>query len=205
MLIGVDFDNTIVCYDTLFHQLALERSLIPRSLPADKETVRDHLRQQGREEAWTELQGHAYGRRIRDAAPFPGVEEFFSACRVNGVAVCVVSHKTRQPVRGPSTDLHQAARDWLDVRGFFNRDGIALPVDRVFFEETQQGKLRRIADEKCTHFIDDLAEFLDQPEFPDGVERFLFDPWNRYAGKVPFRCASTWTKLRAELLNEGSQ
>ena len=29
MLIGVDFDNTIVCYDKLFHQLALERSLIP--------------------------------------------------------------------------------------------------------------------------------------------------------------------------------
>ena len=29
MLVGLDFDNTIVCYDGLFHWLAAERSFVP--------------------------------------------------------------------------------------------------------------------------------------------------------------------------------
>jgi len=28
-MIGVDFDNTIVCYDALFHRVARERGLAP--------------------------------------------------------------------------------------------------------------------------------------------------------------------------------
>src|SRR5262245_43078397 len=44
MLIGVDFDNTIVSYDALFHRIATERDLIPADLPVNKTAVRDHLR-----------------------------------------------------------------------------------------------------------------------------------------------------------------
>lgn len=205
MLIGVDFDNTIVCYDELFHQLALERSLIPPSLPANKETVRDYLRQQDREEAWTELQGYAYGARIREAVPFPGVTEFFQKCRDWGIPICVISHKTRQPVRGPNADLHQAALAWLEDLGFLDHRGIGLPAKSVFFEETKEQKLRRIADERCSHFVDDLPEFLSHPEFPVSVERILFDPWSRYAGKVPFGHASSWSELRKHLLGEDSR
>ncbi len=204
MLIGVDFDNTIVCYDELFHQLARERSLIPPTLPADKQAVRDYLRQQDREEAWTELQGHAYGLRIREAVPFPGVMDFFLTCRNWGIPVCVISHKTQQPVRGPKVDLHQAARDWLEGQGFLDRQGIGLPINRVFFEETREQKLQRIVGEKCSHFIDDLPEFLSQPDFPEQVQRILFDPWNRNAGRLPFGCASTWSELRIHLLGEES-
>ena len=32
MILGVDFDNTIVAYDSLFHRVALERGLIPADL-----------------------------------------------------------------------------------------------------------------------------------------------------------------------------
>ena len=49
MLVGVDFDNTIVCYDGLFHKLALERGLIPEDFPASKGEVRDFLRNTDRE------------------------------------------------------------------------------------------------------------------------------------------------------------
>jgi len=42
--IGIDFDNTIVSYDTLFHRVALERGLIPISVPANKISVREYLR-----------------------------------------------------------------------------------------------------------------------------------------------------------------
>ena len=57
MLIGLDFDNTIVRYDRLFHRLRRERGLIPDHLPVSKRAIRDHLRASGREEEWTELQG----------------------------------------------------------------------------------------------------------------------------------------------------
>jgi hypothetical protein len=204
MRIGIDFDNTIVCYDALFHRLALERSLIPDSLAADKQSVRDYLRQHGQEQAWTELQGFAYGTRILEATPFPGVLDFLAACRRVGASVYVVSHKTRHPIRGPQTDLHQAARGWLRIHGFFDRQDLGLPRNRVFFEETTQAKMRRIADERCTHFVDDLAEFLSRPEFPDNVYRVLFDPWERSVGKVPFCRVSSWNGLRTELLNEPS-
>ena len=81
LLIGVDFDNTIVCYDTLFHKIALEQNLIPADLPQTKTHVRDFLRQEGKEDLWTEMQGYVYGKRmIEDAPPFEGVKAFFKAC-----------------------------------------------------------------------------------------------------------------------------
>ena len=43
MRIGVDFDNTIVCYDTLFHRLAVEEGLIPPDIPPRKEIGRAHV------------------------------------------------------------------------------------------------------------------------------------------------------------------
>ena len=37
MRIGVDFDNTLVCYDGVFHRAALERGLIPSDLAVRQE------------------------------------------------------------------------------------------------------------------------------------------------------------------------
>ena len=36
MTIGIDFDNTIVCYDELFGQLAREQDLVPDHIPSTK-------------------------------------------------------------------------------------------------------------------------------------------------------------------------
>lgn len=202
MRIGVDFDNTIVCYDRLFFQLAEERAWIPTSLPADKESVRGYLRAMGREEQWTELQGLAYGLRIGEAAPFPGVREFFRLCRERGVPICVISHKTRLPVRGPQVDLHAAARGWLRGQGFHEPSGIGLPASQIFLEETQAEKLQRIARQRCTHFVDDLPEFLQAADFPADVERMLFDPQERYGGKVSFLRVSSWNTLRERMFAE---
>jgi len=48
MRIGIDFDNTIACYDGVFHAAALERGLIPSELGRDKNSVRDYLNGAGR-------------------------------------------------------------------------------------------------------------------------------------------------------------
>ena len=73
MLLGLDFDNTLICYDTLFHRVALDRGLIPADLPAQKNCVRDYLRQQDQEDQWTHMQGEVYGARITEAESFPAV------------------------------------------------------------------------------------------------------------------------------------
>ena len=200
MIIGIDFDNTIVSYDALFHRVAHEQGLIPPDLPVSKTAVRDHLRAAGREAAWTEMQGTVYGARIAGADPFPGVFDFFLACRRRGVPVRIISHKTRHPYQGESHDLHAAARAWLHARGFVDHAGTGLGDEHVFFELTKAAKLGRIAACGCTHFIDDLPELLAEPGFPANVERILFDPQFHHTTFRHGRRATDWVALQEALL-----
>ena len=63
-LLGLDFDNTLVRYDKLFHQLAVEKKLIKETFPCDKIAIRNFLRNEGKDENFTLLQGEVYGLRI---------------------------------------------------------------------------------------------------------------------------------------------
>ena len=200
MLLGVDFDNTIVCYDALFHRVCRERGLIPADVPVNKSDVRNFLRRAGREEAWTEMQGYVYGARMAEAEPYPGVMKFFQACRAAGVVCRIISHKTLRPFLGEPYDLHAAATAWLEQHGFFDTTRIGLTGECVHFELTKAAKLERIGSAGCTHFIDDLPEFLAEPAFPRGVERILFDPNQLYADEKQFVRATTWAEIQARLL-----
>ncbi len=197
MHIGIDFDNTIVCYDELFHREAVARGLIPRGVEPTKTAVRDHLRDTGREDAWTELQGFVYGDGIGGASLFPGVKDFLAAMRERRARVSVISHKTRFPVLGPRTDLHEAARRWLVQNELLDRDGMSLSAEHVFFNETKGETLRRIAELGSTHFIDDLPAFLIEPAFPAHVERILFDPHGCTAPIDGVHRASSWQQILA--------
>jgi hypothetical protein len=194
MLVGIDFDNTLVSYDALFARAAAERGLRLDGA-SSKQAIRDELRRTGCEHAWTELQGYVYGELIRHAPPFPGVLQFFSAAENCGAKVCIISHKTRQPYLGAPYDLRQAARDWL------NATGIELPA--VYFEDAKEDKLRRIATAGCTHFIDDLREFLAEPQFPKGVQRILFDPGGNDSMPA-FDFAGDWRRITAYLFPEAT-
>lgn len=197
--VGVDFDNTIVCYDEVFHRVAREQKLIPATVPVNKQAVRDYLRQIGREDDWTRMQGYVYGERMRDAQAFPGVLEFFRWAVAQRIPVCIISHKTRHPYQGPQYDLHAAARGWLEGNGFFDPDRIGLSRDDVYFELTLADKLARIGKAGCTHFIDDLPELLAEPAFPDSVERLLFDPAGAHDGASAFRRMLSWKKAAESL------
>lgn len=173
ILVGLDFDNTIVSYDALFHQAALEKLLIPPSLPKSKLAVRDHLRSMGKEEAWTELQGYVYGARMADASPYAGAIEFMEFARRSRTSLAIVSHKTRYPFLGPRYDLHEAARSWVEEK--LTKQGLIEP-ERVFFELTKEDKIRRVAEIGCDYFVDDLPEILLAPAFPLQTQGILFDP-----------------------------
>lgn len=195
MHIGIDFDNTVVSYDTLFHKVCVEKNLIPPAIPANKSDVRDYLRRIGREDAWTEMQGYVYGARMAEADVYPGVREFFARMRERGVPLAIISHKTRHPFLGPKYDLHQAAQDWLEKQGFFDAKQIGLARENVFFELTKEAKMQRIASTGVTHFIDDLPEILNAPGFPAGVKRVLFDPHDLYAKEANLMRQKSWVEL----------
>lgn len=195
MLIGIDFDNTIVSYDTLFHKVATEQGVIPASIPLNKIAVRDHLRAIGREEVWTEMQGYVYGARMGEAAAYPGVIEFFRWVRAADVPVSIVSHKTRHPFIGPKYDLHQAARGWIETH-LTDEQGPLVAPERVFFELTKEAKWDRIAAAGCDWFIDDLPEILLAPAFPEKTSRILFDPEQHHVNEGTLLRVANWGDIQ---------
>ena len=109
MNIGLDFDNTIACYDVVFHTVATEQGLIDASVPVDKVSVRDNLRENNMEEEWIKLQGFVYGNAMNRVNAYEGVTEFLDwAKRENQVGI-IISHKRRHPYKGHKYDLHSAA------------------------------------------------------------------------------------------------
>jgi hypothetical protein len=194
-VIGVDFDNTIVCYDELFHRVAAEQGLMPASVAATKGAVRAYLEERGQGDVWTELQGYVYGVRLSGAALFPGVVESFRRWVAAGVPVCIISHKTRYPAKGPPYDLHEAAQQWLEMQGFYDPRRIGLARDRVYFELTQQAKVNRINEVGCSVFIDDLPEVLTKPDFPAAAQRILFDPHRQIVPAPGLDHAASWTEI----------
>ena len=192
MRIGVDFDNTIICYDSVFYKVAREQRLIPEGISVDKQAVRDYLRQIDCEDDWTRLQGYVYGKRILAAEPFPGFFDFLYFCRQHRHSVFVISHKTKHPYLGPQFDLHDAGFRWLQTKGILDLQETGLSGERVFFEESKAAKLNRIALQKCTHFIDDLPEFLCEIDFPPGVQKILFDPNRNHEGLPKIKTAASW-------------
>jgi hypothetical protein len=200
MLVGLDFDNTIVCYDQLFHRLAREQGLIPETVPVTKGAVRDYLRSIGREPDWTEMQGVGYGPRISDAQPFPGVKAFLAGCKAAGVRVVIVSHKTKHPYLGPKYDLHAAAHTFLYAHGFYETADTGLSPESVYLELTKQAKLDRIGALGCDVFVDDLPEFLGELSFPTKPRKILFDPADANPDRADCTRVASWDRVAAVVL-----
>jgi len=196
MLIGVDLDNTIVCYDQVFHQTALEKGLIPAEVPVSKDQVCNYLRERGLEDAWTEVQGIVYGPRIQSAPPFAGVMDFLARCRQHGTPIRIISHKTTFSRIGTTrTDLRAAALDWMAAKGLFMTKGLGLSREDVLFGATRQEKIKYIRQSGCTHFIDDLEAVFLEETFPATVEKILFAPNRESAALRGVTVCKAWWEI----------
>lgn len=199
--IGLDFDNTIVCYDQVFHQVALEQQLIPKELPASKEIIRDYLQKANADQEWTLLQGTVYGTRMHEAAPFPGLLDFFKMAKDAGFKINIISHKTKTPYLGPPHDLHEAALNWMESQLFFESRGANLSRENVFLETSKEKKIDRIKMTGCHLFIDDLPEILNAPTFPTKVKPLLFSSSGLHSIPPNWLFADNWKKVSA-LVND---
>ena len=180
MIVGLDFDNTILCYDGLFFTLA--RRLYNYSGGSSKTEVRDWIRREQGEKEWIRVQGLAYGTHIEEAELFPGVREFFA--EASHCELYIVSHKTRFAASEAEEDLHAAARRWLAQS--------PLKPAGFFLEPTREEKRQRIASLGCELFLDDLPEFLAEPGFP--TRGVLFDPAGHWPGWEGERITA-WSQL----------
>lgn len=178
MRIGIDFDNTIISYDKLFHSIACERNLIPSNLPKNKTHIRDFIRKNSGEHDWILLQGIAYGSKIRDGIPFPGVINFFDLANKKNHEIFIISHKTQYPHLGDHIDLRKSALNWL-VENKLVHDREVLNKNLFFLNEREE-KIEKINWCKCDFFIDDLPDFLSMSGFSEETQLCLFDPSNNY-------------------------
>jgi hypothetical protein len=203
MRIGIDFDNTIACYDGVLHAAALERGLIPADLGRNKNSVRDYLNGSGRKDDFTELQGYVYGARMGLASPYPGFAEFIEVAHRRGHELFVISHKTKHPILGPKHDMHAAARSFLADRGLTGLGRHQIDPKNVFFELTKEEKVSRARALACVTFVDDLPEILGLDGFPTGMRKILFDPQDQFTAQAGgFERHTSWDAITMDLARD---
>jgi hypothetical protein len=201
--IGIDFDNTIACYDSVFTRVANDLGMITESAVLTKAEVKKliYLADPGGTN-WQKLQGQIYGKFMFMASIFFGFPEFLKMALIKGHEVFIVSHKSPY---GHFDDnkvlLRDEAMKWLISNKFVGSDSLMIPVENVFFETTRQEKINRINSINCTHFVDDLQEVFDEESFPISVSKYLFDPASKGNAKSnQFR--GSWKSISKAILGD---
>ena len=204
MNIGIDFDNTIVRYDSCFRDLALSGGFVTAEWNGGGKTdLRDHLRRQpDGEKIWMKLQGLVYGKYMYSAEMMPGVANFLISCNVRGHKIYIVSHKTEYGHFDPEKiHLRKKALKWMEIRRFFDPEYFGLDREDVFFADTREEKVEKIAQLECDWFIDDLSEVFKEKKFPSVTKKILF---GKFKGKKLANDISridNWSDILNFLLN----
>ena len=200
MLIGIDFDNTIVNYGDVFRSTAAAWGLISPASKVTREEIRDRLNSRGQASDFTRLQGYVYGPGVLQSVPYTGFKQFVLGARLNGHEVFVASHKTRFPIEGPRYDLRSYARQFLLRHGLLGTHAIAN--NDIHFEPSLEQKMKRIQSHAPDVFIDDLPQVLTRSDFPGRTQAILFDPEGQHAelSKRAIVHANDWDQISLQLM-----
>ena len=194
--IGLDFDNTLVSYNSLLAKLVKELGWAGDV--TGKRGIRDAVRESPFGDlGWQRLQGMIYGHRMAEAEIIAGVPEFLQACQRHGTTVKIVSHKTEFAGIDPThTPLREAALAWMSDQGFFVRYGIRS--ENVIFAATKAEKIANIGRAAVSVFVDDLEEILGDPAFPGDIQRILFAP-DGEVPQGPYKIRRSFEDIRVEI------
>ena len=83
---------------------------------------------------------------------------------------------------------------------FFDPEYIGISKEDVFFAETREEKLKKIAQLKCDWFIDDLPEIFELHDFPKKTKKILFDPDKNHKNFDGGEICSSWENIQ-EVIN----
>lgn len=208
--IGIDFDNTLVDYDTAFPEVA--RAIGVSTLARSKRALREELqRMPDGERLWQRVQGLTYGLYINRAAIQPGASEFVIRALTLGHKLHIVSHKTRFGHHDPTrTSLRDAALTWLLQVGLVGDRPHQIPTNCIHFAPTREEKIETINRLELDLFIDDLQEVLEMPGFPPRTRRYWFadtalgehPPSRDGTLSEPYRALTSWRQIGVEILGE---
>jgi len=201
MVVGVDFDNTLINYDDVFFCRAVDLGLVKDVPILQKRQVRDQLRLLPDGETWWQrLQAYVYTKGMAQARLIKGVNDFFAACQQKGIQTYIISHKTEySEFDQDRLSLRQAALGWMKTNGFFDPTGLGLSTTQVYFESTRAAKIERIKFLRCTHFIDDLEEVFLEKIFPAGVDRILYAPQEVSSLPSDIKVFNSWEKIHGHI------
>ena len=201
MLIGLDFDNTLACYDSVFSDEAKKKGLVENRWEGKKKDLKKELISfNNGDHIWQRIQGQVYGPSMHKAILFPGVSRFLLRCKLQGHKIFIVSHKTKYGHFDPTkTPLREAATNWMENQGFFNEKIFCLSKENIFFEDTRQEKVERINKLNIDVFIDDLEEVFAEENFPN-IKKILFNKAPKY--NYHDTVCNNWTAIAKSCFGE---
>jgi len=201
MLIGLDFDNTIACYNDVFTSEAKIKGLVNKEWEGSKQDLKlllDTL--EDGKKTWQKMQGQVYGPSMQNATLFPGVARFLLRCKLNGHIVFIVSHKTKYGHYDKTkTLLREASLKWMDSQGFFKEDLFGINRTNIFFANTQSEKVLKIKSLNLDVFIDDLEEVFQHQDFPK-IKKIHFNSSSSIQSGVEFY--NNWTDIEKASIGE---
>jgi hypothetical protein len=200
MIVGFDFDNTIINYTNSFIKLSRKKNLVPEDKNKDKISIRNYLREKNIEDQWTILQGEVYGKNIMDAEIFKDVLEAFEYLLKNNIKIKIISHKTKYPYIGEKIDLRLSAFRWIEERILNKIQNRNFSKSDIFFENTIAEKINKIKELSCDIYVDDLPEILDQ--LPKKIQKILFSPIHNIQENYNFKVMKSWSEFYDIINNE---
>ncbi len=174
MNIGIDFDNTIACYDKAFYKIGIKYGLLNENFHSfSKEDIKKFLYQQDSTGfLWEKLQGIIYGKEIKHATVFKGFKSFIKQAPPE-FNFFIISHKTIYAHHDDKkTLLREAATHWLERKRLFN-EGL-IKRKNIFFASNLEEKILLINNLKIDIFIDDLTTVLLHPLLEAKIRKILF-------------------------------
>ena len=200
MIVGFDFDNTIINYTNSFIKLSRKKNLVPEEKNKDKISIRNYLREKNIEDQWTILQGEVYGKNIMDAEIYKDVLETFKYLLKNNIKIKIISHKTKYPYIGEKIDLRLSAFRWIEDRILNKISNLNFSKSDIFFENTIAEKINKIQELNCDIYVDDLQEILDQ--LPKKIQKILFSPIYNIQENYNFKVMKSWSEFYDIINNE---
>ena len=200
MRIGVDLDNTLICYEQVFLACSRHMGLVPEKWEG-KEFLRKHS---GSDESWKRLQGQVYGAWSDQATLYSGVYRFLWRCCKRGILVEIVSHKSNYGHYDQKrTPLRKVAIEFLNRAGIYSCGAKSL-IDKVIFCSSRDEKLKYICERGFDWFIDDLPEIADSDVFQKNTKSIGFNP----SGDIRFTKSinsTSWFEIENLLLGNWTQ
>jgi len=194
--LGIDLDNTVICYDKLIYDLAKKKypDLNFTKSNISKESIKKKIIKFYGNNQWTELQGLIYGEKILKADLYDNFKEVIKELK-NNFKIFIISHKTRYPVLGEKINLRNSAKNFLKNNKISFCENELIDQKRIYFAETKQEKIDIIKGQKIDIFIDDLDEILS--ELPKNIKKIHFS-----RKKKNFMNFYKWQDIYKDLLSK---